>query len=669
MGMPPATLASMATLMPARIARSQISGPHAAMSSLFAVTIDLRLAMAASTISAATVVPPTNSATMSTSGCATTSRQSAVLSTGPSDSGIDLAATERLQTAATLSRNPNFSAICSALPARMASAPEPTLPRPTIPTFTSCIWALWHVLYGAVAHALSVPCPHSCGHMTAQRYQNSDVRKCKSQTFRNQPIDTRPCPCHTCQNRRVLCDTSQRWLLRFFWPSPYQPARSVPISSPERLAAQRAVRPLPESLSRSPRPATSAQAIALLRLFQVVRGHQNGGAHIGQPVDHPPERAARQRIHARGGLVQKQDAGLVHGGRAKRHALLPTARQAPRNLLLFPCQAGKRQYPLFLLRDLVFRHAIHAREEVQVLIDAQIVVQGELLRHVAHQRAHFFGSDGALFARKLRRALGGIQQPAQHLDGGRLARAVGAQQAIHFAVAHVQIHVVYGRERAEPLRQILRADGDLSLKIAMRVLAGERRRVHFLPHGPQLRHESVLQRGVRNPDIPHGDPRLRQRRLYCLAACLGILHNYVQPVAESLHVADRAVFGFGELVFRLLQIGGVDLQAPHAQALPQFGRRAGLLDLAEMHQRDLVAALGFIQIGRGDHDRQAVRCQMRQRVQEFAPGDWIDARGRLIEQQNARLCDQRADQRQLLLHAAAQLSRQPVLETVHVEHL
>src|ERR1017187_9508298 len=136
MGMPPATLASMATLMPARMARSQISGPHAAMSSLLAVTTDLRLAMAASTISAATLVPPTSSATMSTSGCATTSRQSGVRKTGPSDSGIRLVATDRQQTAVTLRRNPSFSAIWSALPARMASVPEPTLPRPTIPTFT-----------------------------------------------------------------------------------------------------------------------------------------------------------------------------------------------------------------------------------------------------------------------------------------------------------------------------------------------------------------------------------------------------------------------------------------------------------------------------------------------------------------------------------------------------
>ena len=47
-GMPPQTLASMARLMPARMARSQISGPLAAISSLLAVTSDLWFLMAAS---------------------------------------------------------------------------------------------------------------------------------------------------------------------------------------------------------------------------------------------------------------------------------------------------------------------------------------------------------------------------------------------------------------------------------------------------------------------------------------------------------------------------------------------------------------------------------------------------------------------------------------------
>ena len=67
--MPPQTLASIARLMPAWMARSQISGPQAAISSLLAVTTDLRLSMAASMISAATPVPPTSSATICTSGC------------------------------------------------------------------------------------------------------------------------------------------------------------------------------------------------------------------------------------------------------------------------------------------------------------------------------------------------------------------------------------------------------------------------------------------------------------------------------------------------------------------------------------------------------------------------------------------------------------------------
>ena len=40
------------------------------------------------------------------------------------------------QTAVTWRRKPSFSAIWSAFSVRMASVPEPTLPRPTMPTFT-----------------------------------------------------------------------------------------------------------------------------------------------------------------------------------------------------------------------------------------------------------------------------------------------------------------------------------------------------------------------------------------------------------------------------------------------------------------------------------------------------------------------------------------------------
>ena len=86
MGIPPATLASIARLMPAAIALSHNSAPCLAINSLLAVTIDFLLSMAASMMLRATSVPPTSSATISTSGCDTTSRQSRVRTTSLSDS-------------------------------------------------------------------------------------------------------------------------------------------------------------------------------------------------------------------------------------------------------------------------------------------------------------------------------------------------------------------------------------------------------------------------------------------------------------------------------------------------------------------------------------------------------------------------------------------------------
>ena len=63
----------------------------------------------------------------------------------------------------------------------------------------------------------------------------------------------------------------------------------------------------------------------------------------------------------------------------------------------------------------------------------------------------------------------------------------------------------------------------------------------------------------------------------------------------------------------------MDFQPAHAQTLPQFGGRAGPMDLAEMHQGDFVAAFGFIQIGCGDDDGETVCGQVRQHVPKFPP--------------------------------------------------
>ena len=110
------------------------------------------------------------------------------------------------------------------------------------------------------------------------------------------------------------------------------------------------------------------------------------------------------------------------------------------------------------------------------------------------------------------------------------------------------------------------------------------------------------------------------------------------------------------------------LQPGGAEAAAQLGRRADLLNDAVVHQRDAMAALGLVEVGGGHQNRQPVRREVRQRVPELAPRHRIDAGRRLVEQQHPRLGHERAGERELLLHAAAQPAGQPVGEAVHVEH-
>jgi hypothetical protein len=81
-----------------------------------------------------------------------------------------------------------------------------------------------------------------------------------------------------------------------------------------------------------------------------------------------------------------------------------------------------------------------------------------------------------------------------------------------------------------------------------------------------------------------------------------------------------------------------------------------------------VATLGLIEVGGGHQDRETLGRQVRQRVPELAPRHRVDAGGGFVEQQHARLRNERAGKRQLLLHAAAQPSCQAIGEPVHVEH-
>ena len=71
-----------------------------------------------------------------------------------------------------------------------------------------------------------------------------------------------------------------------------------------------------------------------------------------------------------------------------------------------------------------------------------------------------------------------------------------------------------------------------------------------------------------------------------------------------------------------------------------------------MEKRHAMATFGLVEIGGGGQDGHSLRDQFVQDAPEIAPRDGIDARGRLVEKDHFGAMNERADQPELLLHAA-----------------
>ena len=106
--------------------------------------------------------------------------------------------------------------------------------------------------------------------------------------------------------------------------------------------------------------------------------------------------------------------------------------------------------------------AIDAAEEAQVLDHREVVVERELLRHVADVLAHPLGLARDVEARDGRSSAARPQEAAQHADGRRFARAVGAEEADDLAPPRLEAHVVDGDEIAEALDETVGDDPDLA---------------------------------------------------------------------------------------------------------------------------------------------------------------------------------------------------------------
>jgi hypothetical protein len=89
--------------------------------------------------------------------------------------------------------------------------------------------------------------------------------------------------------------------------------------------------------------------------------------------------------------------------------------------------------------------------EADVLVDREILIQSEALRHIADLELHLFGILDHVASRDDDRAGVGPHDTRHHSKHGSLARAVGSDQAEDFSGLDRERQIVYREETVEAL--------------------------------------------------------------------------------------------------------------------------------------------------------------------------------------------------------------------------
>jgi hypothetical protein len=204
-------------------------------------------------------------------------------------------------------------------------------------------------------------------------------------------------------------------------------------------------------------------AVAALRLVHEVGGDEDGHPVLARQVEHQlPETIARHRVDPRGGLVEDQDLRLVDHRHGQRQALANAQRQALGEHVHDRAEVEAAGHLGDAGIDPRGRHVEQPGVQHQVLPYRQLAIQGKGLGHVANPLARGHVARVDRLAEQQGLAGAGRQQAGEHLHGGALAAAVGAEEAEDLAAADAERHRVDRDEVAEAHGQALGLDGDLA---------------------------------------------------------------------------------------------------------------------------------------------------------------------------------------------------------------
>ncbi len=299
--------------------------------------------------------------------------------------------------------------------------------------------------------------------------------------------------------------------------------------------------------------------------------------------------------------------------------------------------------------------SVDAAVEVDVLLDRQILVERELLAHVADLGLDLLRLGRDVEAGDRARSGGRRQEAGEHPDRRRLAGPVRAEKAEDLAPPDVEGDPIDGHEVAEALLEVAQRNGDA---------VSWRWHGRFPPARSQHGHEDVLEGGVRWPHALDRDSLARQSRGDDGAGLVGLLRHDVHPLAEQAHGVPGQ--GSPERRRRRPRPVGTHLEEDAVDQPLQAMRSVDGEQAALVQQAHPRGPLGLVQVGGRDHDGHALLEELVEDAPEVAPRHRVDAVGRLVEEEHSRRVDQGAGQAELLLHAAREVSGEPLLERLHV---
>src|SRR6266581_9789256 len=143
---------------------------------------------------------------------------------------------------------------------------------------------------------------------------------------------------------------------------------------------------------------------AALGFVHVVGGDEEGDAVSTHLEEKVPELAARDRIDAGGGLIEKEKLGFMQHGAAERQTLLPSTGKLRGQAIQVRSEAVECDDFVDAAFEARGFEAVDAAVELQIFCDGQIVIKTEILRHVADALAHGFGIGADIQALDLSRA-------------------------------------------------------------------------------------------------------------------------------------------------------------------------------------------------------------------------------------------------------------------------